>query len=94
VVFDDDPQGVEAFLAAGAHIEGVKDLPLTPLGFATWRNESHTAAVLSRHGAQRVEEAHDQDLLVRQTMETVTGVQELLKRVLISAEGEYHKQRR
>jgi hypothetical protein len=93
VVFDDDPAGVETFLAAGAHIEGLKELPLSPMGFAVWRNESHTAAVLARHGARPVEEAHDADALVRKTMETVTGVQDLLKRELISAEGEYKKRR-
>jgi hypothetical protein len=93
VVFDDDPQGVESFLAAGAHLEGLREIPLTPMAFATWRNESHTAAVLARHGAKPVEMAHDADVLVRQTMETVTGVQDLLKRELISAEGEYHKQK-
>ena len=52
-----------------------------------------TAAVLARHGAKPVEAARDADVLVRQTMETVTGVQDLLKRELISAEGEYRKQK-
>jgi hypothetical protein len=94
VVFDDDPQGVETFLAAGAHIEGLEELPLSPMAFATWRNETHTAAVLARHGAKPVDAARDQDALVRQTVETVTTVQDLLKHELISAEGEYKKLKR
>ncbi|MDB5099090.1 MAG: hypothetical protein JWM80_3511 [Cyanobacteria bacterium RYN_339] len=93
VVFDDDPEGVETFLAAGAHIEGLKDVALSPLAFATWRNESHTAAVLVRHGAKPVDQARDADALVRKTVETVTGVQDLLKRELVSAEGEYRKRK-
>lgn len=94
VVFDDDPQGVETFLAAGAHIEGLKELPLSPMAFATWRNETHTAAVLARHGAKPVDAANDQDALVRKTVETVTTVQDLLKHELVSAEGEYKKLKR
>ena len=94
VVFDDDPPAVESFLAAGAHIDGLKDVSLSPMVFATWRHEYRTVAALGRHGAKPVDEANDADMLARKTVETVTGVQDLLKRELISAEGEYKKRKR
>jgi hypothetical protein len=90
-VFDDNPEGVEYFLAAGAHINGLKELPLDPITFATWRHETRTVATLLAHGARPVDDATDPDMLVRKTVETVTGVQELAQREFKAAEAEHRR---
>lgn len=94
VVFDDDPEGVTSFLAAGAHIEGLKGLPLTPMQFATWRHENRTVHTLVAHGARTVDETTDPDQLVRLTVDTVTGVSDLVKKEMVAAELEYRRQPR
>jgi hypothetical protein len=88
-VFDDDPTGVEAFLASGAKIEGSNDLPLTPMAFAVWRHETRTIHVLAAHGAKPAEESNDPDQLARKTMETVMSVTDAVATEMHAAEGEY-----
>lgn len=92
MVFDDDPEGVEAFLAAGAHLEGLHAFPLSPMAFATWRHETRTIHTLAAHGAKPVEETNDPDQLVRQTVDTVMGVSEMVNKEMRAAEGDYRKQ--
>lgn len=92
MVFDDDPAGVEAFLAAGAKLKGLGAVPLSPMRFATWRHETRTIQTLAAHGAPPEEETTDQDQLVRQTVDTVMNVAELVKQEMKAAEAEYRRQ--
>ena len=88
-VFDDDPTGVEAFLAAGAKLEGPGNMPLTPMAFAIWRHETRTVHVLAAHGAKSVDECSDADQLARKTVETVMGVTDAVAQEMHAAEAEY-----
>jgi hypothetical protein len=92
-VFDDDPTGVEAFLAAGAKLEGIKELPLSPMAFATWRHETRTIHCLASHGAKPVAESDDADQLARKTVETVMSVTDAVSVEMHAAEAEFRHQR-